>query len=237
MDLKSAIESLEHLNDEHWTKGGKPDINRLKSLTDIHNLTRKMVEEAAPGYVRETVIDDDEAAGIVDVDGEVGNTDVADDDSADAGDPPLTDQDGNPISGDAEVPGSIEGEVDTDDLEGRYQNGDISFTDAVMLAVNNLVDLSKEVAGDEPDAEMEQDRPATRDEMINQAMQITGNDALILAEAFWRASGGERYQRNSAVKNMALGYAQVQEGMKTHQDRIDTKLAAAAKRREAAEQN
>lgn len=66
MTLASAIETLDHSDDEHWTSGGKPAMDILKDLTGNKNLKRSDVDEHFPDVIRST--GEDEV--IEDADGE-----------------------------------------------------------------------------------------------------------------------------------------------------------------------
>ena len=52
LSLEDAILQLDHSNDDHWTKGGKPDLRVLGELTR-GQVTRAMVEEIAPDFERD----------------------------------------------------------------------------------------------------------------------------------------------------------------------------------------
>ena len=58
LPLEDAILRLDHENDDHWTKGGKPDLRTLGELTH-GQVTRAMVDEIAPDFERDVPEDGD----------------------------------------------------------------------------------------------------------------------------------------------------------------------------------
>lgn len=51
LSVVDAIYELDHANDEHWTKGGFPNLRELRRKTG-RNISRGEAEEAAPDYRR-----------------------------------------------------------------------------------------------------------------------------------------------------------------------------------------
>ena len=58
-NLKSALELLDHADDNHWTDSGLPRMDVLKTLAGDEAITRKDVEEAFPGFERKTEVSND----------------------------------------------------------------------------------------------------------------------------------------------------------------------------------
>jgi len=52
--LHEVIMGLDPTNDEHWTADGKPRIDVVAAASGRQDLTRKVVEAAAPGFTRPT---------------------------------------------------------------------------------------------------------------------------------------------------------------------------------------
>lgn len=52
--IKAGIAKLDVNNDVHWDKDGKPAVNIVKAYAGVKTLTAAQVEEAYPGYTRET---------------------------------------------------------------------------------------------------------------------------------------------------------------------------------------
>lgn len=52
-DLNEALAALNPSNDDHWTKGGEPDLRHLTEAVGS-KITRAMVKEAAPDLNRES---------------------------------------------------------------------------------------------------------------------------------------------------------------------------------------
>lgn len=52
MELIEALTELDSENDEHWTAQGLPKMEVLKEMTGVEDMTRSMVDEAAPDYAR-----------------------------------------------------------------------------------------------------------------------------------------------------------------------------------------
>lgn len=46
--LAEAIEALDVINDDHWNKGGAPDLQHLKTVTGKQELTRADVDAVLP---------------------------------------------------------------------------------------------------------------------------------------------------------------------------------------------
>lgn len=44
--------ALDPTNDLHWSRGGKPDLGAVMELYGSGAVTRRMIEDAAPGYTR-----------------------------------------------------------------------------------------------------------------------------------------------------------------------------------------
>ncbi len=44
-DILKALDALDHDNDAHWTKGGKPDMKTLEEMVGDSSITRKQVNE------------------------------------------------------------------------------------------------------------------------------------------------------------------------------------------------
>lgn len=84
MELKEALENLSHLDDNHFTKGGLPDLNHLKEATG-GNVTRGDVEaligkKTRTDYEGEALVDKppvDPETGEPDVDAEEGKAAIA----------------------------------------------------------------------------------------------------------------------------------------------------------------
>ena len=51
--IKSAATQLDHENDEHWTKGGEPDIATIAKLSGIDSLKRADIDKALPDFKRQ----------------------------------------------------------------------------------------------------------------------------------------------------------------------------------------
>ncbi|WP_300009699.1 hypothetical protein [uncultured Roseobacter sp.] len=58
-----ALARLDHSDDEDWTAGGKPAMDRVKALTGSTSITRAEVDEIAPDVLRETDLDNGTAKG------------------------------------------------------------------------------------------------------------------------------------------------------------------------------
>lgn len=50
-DIKAALDTLDHADDSHWTKAGKPAMAAVEELLGA-NVSAKDVEAAYPGFVR-----------------------------------------------------------------------------------------------------------------------------------------------------------------------------------------
>lgn len=51
--IVAALKQLDSDNDDHWTKVGKPSIVALEGFYGSNDLTRAMIEAAAPGFNRD----------------------------------------------------------------------------------------------------------------------------------------------------------------------------------------
>lgn len=51
--IKNALSTLDAVNPEHWTEGGLPAMDYLKTASGLDDLKRAEVAEAAPGLIRE----------------------------------------------------------------------------------------------------------------------------------------------------------------------------------------
>lgn len=52
--ISAALAQLDNANDEHWTKGGLPDIKAIEALMGDKPTTRAEVEAVAPDLKRQT---------------------------------------------------------------------------------------------------------------------------------------------------------------------------------------
>lgn len=52
--IAAALSKLDPSDDEHWTADGKPKMLALEAFFGRSDITRAQVEQAAPGYTRET---------------------------------------------------------------------------------------------------------------------------------------------------------------------------------------
>ncbi len=57
MNINEALATLDPADDEFWTGDGMPRINVMQNLTEISDLTRAMITDAAPQFTRQTAID------------------------------------------------------------------------------------------------------------------------------------------------------------------------------------
>lgn len=57
MTLEEALASLDHDNDEHWTKAGAPLVKAVEKLMGDTSITAADINEAAPDLKRETADD------------------------------------------------------------------------------------------------------------------------------------------------------------------------------------
>lgn len=55
--IAKAVAGLDPKTDAHWTEDGVPAVEVISAAISDQNLTRKMIEVAAPGVTRETVAD------------------------------------------------------------------------------------------------------------------------------------------------------------------------------------
>lgn len=51
--VRQALTCLEHDNDEHWTRTGLPAVGVVDSLAGDIGVTRDMIHNAQPGFVRQ----------------------------------------------------------------------------------------------------------------------------------------------------------------------------------------
>ena len=51
--LLKAVMSLDHANNDHWTREGKPSMSALEKLYGASDITRAQVDAVAPGYRRQ----------------------------------------------------------------------------------------------------------------------------------------------------------------------------------------
>ena len=56
--IRAAVRQLDKDKDTDWTKTGLPDGDRVKDLTGFRSVTRGEIEEAMPGFTRDTPPDD-----------------------------------------------------------------------------------------------------------------------------------------------------------------------------------
>lgn len=50
--IKTAVEMLDPANDDHWTQAGQPKVETVQAIASLENVTRKEIEDAAPGFAR-----------------------------------------------------------------------------------------------------------------------------------------------------------------------------------------
>lgn len=55
--LQSALEQLDHGNDDHWTKNGAPRIDAVEKFFGGAGITRKDIQRIAPKLVREQSVE------------------------------------------------------------------------------------------------------------------------------------------------------------------------------------
>jgi len=60
--IKTGLSKLDHENDAHWTKAGKPDIAAVCEASGLDELKRADIEKVAPDYERREVIPQDEVS-------------------------------------------------------------------------------------------------------------------------------------------------------------------------------
>lgn len=51
--LAQVVKALDHGNETHWTKGGKPSVFTVRAYMDDESVTREDIDAAVPGHVRE----------------------------------------------------------------------------------------------------------------------------------------------------------------------------------------
>lgn len=57
--IETALGLLDEASDEHWTKLGKPSVDAVNDLIDgKEKVTRDMIEEVRPGFVRHMAEDE-----------------------------------------------------------------------------------------------------------------------------------------------------------------------------------
>lgn len=117
-------------------------------------------------------------------------------------------------------------------IDGHWTKGGLPDVEALQAMTGNKAITRKMIGEIAPDLV----RVAPQDDAEAEitALEIVDavdGDAVLLAEAFWQASNAPRYQRNSFVKNMALGYANVAVPMKDLQGRLDNQTTIREERR------
>lgn len=60
MEIKEALEKLDHANDEHWTAEGAPVVKVVADMVGNDKLKRKDITDAAPHFMRKTEDSGDE---------------------------------------------------------------------------------------------------------------------------------------------------------------------------------
>ena len=58
--VADALVMLDPKNDDHWTKNGIPTVSVVASLAELDDLTRKEIEEVAPGFTRDAASEEEE---------------------------------------------------------------------------------------------------------------------------------------------------------------------------------
>jgi len=61
--IKSGLSKLDHGNDDHWTKAGKPDIAAVCEASGLDELKRADIEKVAPDFERRETLPDTEGKG------------------------------------------------------------------------------------------------------------------------------------------------------------------------------
>lgn len=75
MSMVDALNSLDHGNDDHWTKDGKPSLGVLEELTG-GKYSRKEIDENYPQYLRSKDEDPEELPQEVNQEAEDGDADI-----------------------------------------------------------------------------------------------------------------------------------------------------------------
>lgn len=194
--IKNALGELDTKNDDHWTAGGLPSMDRMKALVGDENLTRAQVSDAAPGFNRS-------------------NADAAPSDKA-----KLSSKAPDPNAGaNPAGPGAHPADRPIED-----QGGPGNVNDAMMNAERRdpAADASGGLTGKPDDPEY---RSATMRAPDANEIAKHIPDAIVLFEAAVIAASAGRYARNSALQTLVRGYQVAQREVKEVQGRIDIRLA------------
>lgn len=113
MDLITALGALDADDDDHWTSNGLPRVDVLKEMTGNDEITRSMIDDVAPDYVRSDRYDlSDDGGDEVQTEEQEGKAAGGDDDQeADA----HQDEDEPEPAGDDPDPESVEHDKQVDE--------------------------------------------------------------------------------------------------------------------------
>jgi len=224
--IKASLSKLDTANDDHWTDAGLPRVERLRDLTGDQGITRRMVEDAAPGFNR-------------------ANAHAAPSDTS-----TLTSKQTPVAEAGADTPIPVQivkaneiGEPDAGSFmksaaEISKENADPDLT-AGEAAANTATSMYPEItaAGEgqpgNDDGSLfagDEDRPAATVEPS--AIADSYPDAFALLDALAIVAAQPRYRRNGELQQLIRSYSIQQTQMRDLQGRLDARDEARAARQD-----